>query len=201
MYYDADADLSLIQAQEGGGHRLRIAGPRARAEPEGQRRQRAVGLPADEPVARRRRRRPASRSATWPRSSKWADVIMVLVPDTTAGEALHGRHRAEPRAGQDADVRARLQHPLRHHHGPAGRRRHDGRAEVAGPPRPRAVRRRRRHAGADRRSTRTRPARPRRWRCRTPRASASPAPASSRRRSPRRPRRISSASRRCSAAA
>ena len=40
-----------------------------------------------------------------------------------------------------------------------------------------------------------------RWRSRTRRASASRAPASSRRRSPRRPRPISSASRRCCAAA
>ena len=46
MYYDKDADLSLIQAQEGRGDRLRLAGARARAEPEGQRRHVKVGLPA-----------------------------------------------------------------------------------------------------------------------------------------------------------
>ena len=33
IYYDNDADLSLIRAQEGRDRRLRLAGPRARAQP------------------------------------------------------------------------------------------------------------------------------------------------------------------------
>ena len=31
MFYDDDADLALIQSKEGGGARLRLLGPRARA--------------------------------------------------------------------------------------------------------------------------------------------------------------------------
>ena len=39
--YDDDADLGLLERQEGRGPRLRLAGPRARAEPEGLGRRRA----------------------------------------------------------------------------------------------------------------------------------------------------------------
>ena len=38
---------------------------------------------------------------------------MILTPDTQPGEDVHERDRAEPAPGRDADVRARLQHPLR----------------------------------------------------------------------------------------
>ena len=83
---------------------------------------------------------------------------MMLVPDTTQAALYREDDRAAPDAGQDADVRARLQHPLRHDHAAGRRRRDDGRAEVARPPRPRALRRGRRHAGAARRpSGRDRP--------------------------------------------
>ena len=57
-----------------------------------------VGLPDDEPVAARRREaaRPR-RSTTVAEAAQWADVIMVLVPDTAQAGALHARHRAAPR--------------------------------------------------------------------------------------------------------
>ena len=87
---------------------------------------------------------------------------MILDARHDAAEDLSRVDRAAPHGRQDADVRARLQHPLRHHQAAGGRGRLDGGAEVARPSRPRAVRRRRRHAGAARRSSRTRPARRRR---------------------------------------
>ena len=159
-----------------------------------------VGLP---PTAGRapRRRPPASRSATSAEVAKWADVDHGARARHDRGDAVHGSDRAEPGAGQDADVRARLQHPVRHRSPSERRRRDDGRAEGAGPSRPRAVRRRRRHAGADRGP----PGRDRQGQ--GARAVVRqghrrrPARASSRRRSPRRPKPICSASRRCCAAA
>ncbi len=85
MYYDADADLSLIQGKkvavigygsQGHAHSLNLkdsgvsvrvgltAGSRSRAKAE------AAGLEVGDPAD----------------VSKWADVIMVLVPDTTAAK-------------------------------------------------------------------------------------------------------------------
>ena len=157
MYYDKDADLNLIRGKkvavigygsQGHAHALNLrdsgvsvkvglpATSRSRAKAQ------AAGLEVDEVAA----------------VSKWADVIMVLVPGYDRREVIQGRDRAEPRARQDADVRARVQHPLRHDQRAAGRGRLDGGAQGAGPPRPRALRRRGGHAGADRRSIRTRPA-------------------------------------------
>ena len=46
-------------------------------------------------------------------AAREADVIMMLVPDTVQGEIYRQRDRAAPDRRQDADVRARLQHPLR----------------------------------------------------------------------------------------
>ena len=71
MYYDDAADLALIRGKKVGGHRLRIAGARARAEPAATAASSVrVGLPATQPVARqgagggadRRRRRRGRRS-------------------------------------------------------------------------------------------------------------------------------------------
>ena len=78
---------------------------------------------------------------------------------------LRHRHRAEPPAGPAADVRPRLQHPLRADR-PAGRhRRRDGRAEGPRPPPPQRVPGRRRRPvavrGPSRRLGHGPPARPR----------------------------------------
>ena len=55
--------------------------------------------PAARLVSRGRRpRRPGSACSTPPTRSREADVVMVLLPDTSHGEGLRGRHRAEPRA-------------------------------------------------------------------------------------------------------
>ena len=147
MYYDDAADLALIQGKKVGDHRLRIAGARARAEPEGQRRQRPGRPAGDQPVAREgagggargRRRR---------RGAKWADVVMILVPDTSQAQDL--QETIEPNLAPGNMLM--FAHGFNIRFGTisraAGRRRRDGGAEVARPPRPRAVRRRRRHAGA-----------------------------------------------------
>ena len=96
IYYDRDADLGLIRAQQGRGHRLRIAGARACAEPARQRRRRAR-RPAGRAASRARRpRRTGSRSTRRPTARAWADVIMVLVPDTSQPAALRDSDRAEP---------------------------------------------------------------------------------------------------------
>ena len=173
MYYDDAADLALIRGKkvaiigygsQGHAHALNLkdSGVERAGRPAG-----------DEPVARRRRRRRADGRRRRPRSSKWADVIMILVARHERRRKVYNDEIAPNlHAGQDADVRARLQHPLRHDRAAPGRRRRDGRAEVAGPPRPRAVRRRRRHAGAVRRPSGRDRQGARASRCRTRRASA-----------------------------
>ena len=150
MFYDRDADLNLIKSRkvavigfgsQGHAHALNLKdsgvdvrvglheGSKSRAVAE------AAGLTVASPAA----------------VSEWADVIMVLVPDTSQSQLYTESIAPHLKAGQDADVRARLQHPLRLGRAAEGRRRHDDRAEVARPPRARALRRGRRHAGAPRR--------------------------------------------------
>ena len=46
--------------------------------------------------------------------AKWADMIMVLVPDTSQAASINSEIAPNLTRGQDADVRARLQHSLRH---------------------------------------------------------------------------------------
>ena len=124
-HYDKDADLGLIRGKkvaiigygsQGHAHALnlkdsgvdvRVGAARGQQEPREGRE--AAGLDG---------RRPSGEAAAW------ADVIMMLAPDTSQPRDLRGAHRAAPHAGQDADVRARLQHPLRHHRAAGRRRRH-----------------------------------------------------------------------------
>ena len=148
MYYDSDVDIALVRSRSRGA-RLRIAGTRARAEPEGQR--------------RRRPRRPPRAAAA--RGSERAAGLTVSL--ARRGGGLGRRHRrpraghesagalprcdrTEPSPGKTLRVRARVQHPLRHDSAARRGGRRDDRAEVAGPSRARAVRRRGRHAGAPR---------------------------------------------------
>jgi ketol-acid reductoisomerase len=140
IYYDNDADLSIIQSKkvaiigygsQGHAHALNLKDSGVDV---------AVGLSADS-------------------KSRAKAAATGLAVKTVAEAAAVGRRHHDPRAGhdgaegvprvdrpapdrrQDADVRARLQHPLRHGDAAEGRRRLDDCAEVAGPPRPRAVRR------------------------------------------------------------
>ena len=203
IYYDNDADLALLRGQDGRDHRLRQPGPRARAEPARQRR-RAWWSACPRAAARARRPRPTGVTVLTPADGGrgGADVVMILAPDTGAGEALpRGTSQPNLKPGKTLMFAHGFNIRFGTIDAARGRRRLDDRAQGARPPRARGVQGGPGHARPARRA----PGRERqgaaRRRSPTPRASAAPARASSRRPSPRRPRPISSASRPCSAAA
>ena len=169
VFYDDDADLSVIQGRkvavigygsQGHAHALslRDSGVDVR-----------VGLPEGS-KSRAKAEEQGLRVVTPAEAAAEADVIMVLAPDTaqrklyaeaiapnlTAGKALF--------FGHGLNIRYGLITP------PAERRRGHGRAEGPGPPGPAPVRRRQGRAGAWSRSSRTRPATRSRSRSRTRRA-------------------------------
>ena len=85
-------------------------------------------------------------------AAREADVIMMLVPDTVQGEIYRSAIAPHLTAGKMLMFAHGFNIRFGAHH-PAGRRRRvDGGAQVARPPRPRALRGRRRHAGAVRRA-------------------------------------------------
>ena len=158
MYYDDAADLALIRGKkvavigygsQGHAHALNLKDSGVSVR---------VGLPA---TSRSRAKAQAAGLTVGDVAevSKWADVIMILIPDTSQAKVY--REEIAPNLAPGNMVMFAHGFNIRFgdDHRAAGRRRLDGRAEVAGPPRPRAVRRRRRHAGAVRRSIRTPPAR------------------------------------------
>ena len=134
------------QAQEGRRHRLRFAGARTLAQLEGQRRTRESWTLAQQPVARQGASR-RTRSGRRGRRREMGRRDHGARAGHHGGEALSRCHRAESHARKDADVRSRIQHPLRHDHRSERRRRLDGCAEVARTSRSRTVRGRRRHTG------------------------------------------------------
>src|SRR5436190_3339297 len=88
MYYDADADLGLIRGKkvavigygsQGHAHSLNLKDSGVHVK---------VGLPA---TSRSRAKAQAAglEVGDVAEVSKWADVIMVLVPDTTAAKLFH----------------------------------------------------------------------------------------------------------------
>ena len=175
IYYDNDADLGLLQGQDGRHHRLRQPGPRPRAEPEGHRLRRR-----HRPATRARRAGPgregtASRSCSVAEAAKAGDVIKILLPDEAQGDVYEEEIKPNLKPGQDADVRARLQHPLRPDRAADRRGRDPDRAQGTRPPGARASSPRAAACPRSSRCTRTRRARPRRSRWPTPRASAAPA--------------------------
>ena len=74
--------------------------------------------------------------------------MMIARPGHGPEGGLRRRHRAEPAARPAADVRPRLQHPVRADQAAGRHRRRDGRAEGPGPPAPQRLRAGRRRAGA-----------------------------------------------------
>ena len=200
IYYDNDADLKHLKGRkvailgygsQGHAHALNL-------------RDNGVDVVVGLPEGSRSRARPRPRRRDRP------DAVRGRGggghhhdPDSRhrAGQALPGTRREEPQAGQDADVRPRLQHPLRHDRATRRRRRVDDRAQGARPPRARGLQGGPGHARRCWPSTPTPAARRTRPRSPTPRVSAARGPASSRRRSRRRRRPTSSASRPSSAAA
>ena len=79
-------------------------------------------------------------------AAKQADIVNILLPDEVQADVYRSDIRAEPEAGQRADVLARVQRPLRPGRRRQGRRRAAGGAQGPGPPGPQRIRRRRRRA-------------------------------------------------------
>ncbi len=200
MFYDDDADLSLIQ-----GKNVAVIGYGSQGHAH------ALSL-RDSGVDVRIGLQPGSKS----RAKAEAEGLRVLTPGRGGGggrrhrhprprpapaEALRRGDRPAARRGRHPGLRPRLQHPLRLHHPARGRRRLHGRPQ--GPRATSCVASTSTAAACpcSSRSRRTPPATPGRSPCPTPRASAACAPAASRPPSPRRPRPTCSASRPCSAAA
>ena len=107
---------SYLEGPDGRHHRLRQPGPRARAESARfRRRRRRRPVP---PAARAgpRPKPPACKVMTTADAAKAADVDHDPGARSHPGRPLQQRDRAAPDRRQDADVRARLQHPLRRHH-------------------------------------------------------------------------------------
>ena len=141
VYYEKDADLSLIK-----GKKVTIVGYGSQGHAHAQNLNDSgvkvtVGL--------------RKGGASWDKAKKAglkvaevgeavasADVVMMLMPDESIAATYKIRSRAQHQEGRDARLRARLQHPLRP--GAAARRprRRDGRAEGAGPHRALDLRRR-----------------------------------------------------------
>ncbi len=200
MFYDDDADLSIIQGRtvavigfgsQGHAHalNLRDSGVDVR-----------VGLP-EASKSRAKAEAQGLRVLSPAEATAEADLIMILAPDQHQrklyaesiepnlqdGDALFFAHGFNIRFGYITAARRR--------------RRVHGRPEGPGPPGASRVRRRPRRPGDRRGGAGRHAARPGRWRSATPRASVACAPAASRPPSPRRPRPTCSASRPCCAAA
>jgi ketol-acid reductoisomerase len=79
-YYDHDADLIPHPGQEGSHHRLRLAGPRARPQPQGLRRHVKVGLAPRLQIHRQGKKAGLEVTTVAEDAAKWADVVMVLTP-------------------------------------------------------------------------------------------------------------------------
>jgi ketol-acid reductoisomerase len=114
MYYEADADPSIIRGRkvaiigygsQGHAHALNLKesgvdvvvglreGSKSAAKAE------AAGLKVMDIAA----------------AAKWANVIMLTMPDTEQKATYERVHQARHAQGQGARVRARLQHPLQAH--------------------------------------------------------------------------------------
>ena len=133
MYYENDADMSLIEdstigiigyGSQGHAHALNLKdsglnvmvglyeGSRSieKAESDGLK----VGLVEE--------------------AAEESDVIMMLIPDHIQSEVYRESVLPHLLPGEDADVRARLQHPLRGDSSAGQRGRVDGGAQGSGPP-------------------------------------------------------------------
>ena len=123
LYYDADADLSRLK-----GKKVAIIGYGSQGhahalEPARQRRRRGGRPAGGQQEPREGAGRGAARAERAPRPPRRRDVVMILAPDTSQRGLYEELDQAAPQAGQDPDVRARLQHPLRHDRAAARRRR------------------------------------------------------------------------------
>ena len=98
IYYDDDADLGAARGTQGRGPRLRLAGPRARAEPEGLGRRRARRPPRGLVVVGQGRGGRAARCSPTAEACQGSRRDHGAAARHRAGARLRGRHRAQPRA-------------------------------------------------------------------------------------------------------
>ena len=82
LYYEKDADPSLIQGPQGRHHRLRVPGARPRPEPLRVRRRRARRAPRGILQPGEGRAEAGLRVMSVDQAATEADVIMILLPDT-----------------------------------------------------------------------------------------------------------------------
>ena len=149
VYYDKDADLSLVK-----GKKVTIIGYGSQGHAHAQNLQESgvkvtVGLRKGG-ASWDKAKKGGVKVAELAAAIKGADIVMVLLPDEHHAAVYQRVHRAQHQEGRVARLRARLQHPLRPDPAARGPRRVDGRAQGAGPHRALDLRRRRRRADADR---------------------------------------------------
>ena len=134
MYYDTDADPSALDGQtvavigygsQGHAHALNLRDSGVTSSSASPRAPRAGALAEAAGL----------RVVDVADAVKAADVIMIAVPGHGPEGRLRRRDRAQPAARPAADVRPRLQHPVRPHPAAGHRRRGHGRAQGPRPPR------------------------------------------------------------------
>ena len=141
MFYDDDADLSVIQGKkvavigygsQGHAHalNLRDSGVDVR-----------VGL-AEGSKSRAKAEAEGLTVKSVADAVKEADLVVILTPDQVQRHVYAERDPAQPQGGRRAALRARLQHPVRLHQARGRLRRPHGRAQGPRPPGPSRVRRR-----------------------------------------------------------
>ena len=140
IYYESDANLDLIKdktigiigfGSQGHAHALNLRDSGCNV---------MVGLyPGSK--SWQQAQQAGVRVGTVEEVAREADIIMVLVPDQVQRQVYVDSIEPGPARRQDADVRARLQHPLQPDRPAAGRGRDDDRTQGAGPPHARDVRR------------------------------------------------------------
>ena len=145
-YYDHDADLSLIQAKkvaiigygsQGHAHALNLKDSGVQVK---------VGLAANSKSIAKAQKA-GLEVDTVAEATKWADVVMVLVPDQTAAKLYADEIGPNLKPRHSAAVCARIQHPLQDDPARGGHRCRHGCAQRPRPSRPRSLYRRRRHPG------------------------------------------------------
>ena len=112
VYYEKDADLSLIK-----GKKVTIVGYGSQGHAHAQNLNDSgvkvtVGLRKGG-ASWDKAKKAGLKVAEVADAVKGADVVMMLMPDEQHRRRLQERRRAEHQEGRDARVRARLQHPLR----------------------------------------------------------------------------------------
>ena len=201
VYYDRDADLNLIKGKkvaiigygsQGHAHALNL---------------RDSGV-KDVAVALRKGSQGVKKAEgeklkvmEVAEAAKWADVMMMLTPDELQADIYRDHLARQHEGGRGPDVRPRPQRAFQSDRAALRPRRHDDRAQGAGPHRALGVSARRRRAVPAGDPPAMSPATPTISGCPTAPRSAAAAPASSRPASRRNARPTCSASRPCCAAA